>query len=100
MQGLLKPCKTKSKLYLILLKNPTEANTCKQKFIVYRNKFKALRIRSEKDFYASEFQKHSKDLKKTWQVIKSICNPSDVNTSNEEIYINGEKVEGDDDCDG
>src|SRR6218665_1778948 len=93
-QGLLKSCKIKSKLYLKFLKNPTEAN--KQKFIVYRNKFKALRIRSEKDFYASEFQKHSKDLKKTWQVIKSILNPSDVNTSIEEIYINGEKVEGDD----
>src|SRR6218665_162576 len=43
-QGLLKFCKTKSKLYLEFLKNPTEVN--KQKYIVYRNKFKALRIQS------------------------------------------------------
>ena len=41
-QSLLKSCKTKSKLYLKLLENPTESN--KQKFTLYRNKFKALRI--------------------------------------------------------
>jgi len=66
-QSLLKSCKTKSKLYVKFLKNPAEAN--KQKFILYSNKFKAHIIRSEKDFYASEFHKHSSDLKKTWQVI-------------------------------
>ena len=60
--ALLKSCNTKSKLYVKFIKQPTLLN--KNKFIAYRNKFKALRIKAEKNYYYSEFAKYSNNLKK------------------------------------
>jgi len=52
--GLLKSCKTKSKLYLKFFKNPSLTN--KQKFTSFRNKFKTLRIKAERSYYRSYFR--------------------------------------------
>ncbi len=52
--GLLKSCRTKSKLYLKMLKHPTATN--KENYVKYRNKFKLLRIKTERIYYASEFK--------------------------------------------
>lgn len=88
--GLLKSCRTKSKLYLKMIKHPTATN--KANYISYRNKFKSLRIKTEKNYYASEFQKYNSDLKHTWKVIRSILNTSNNNTKIDELCINGVKI--------
>ena len=62
-RGLLKSAKKKSALYLRYLKYPSPSN--KSKFVAYRNKFKAIRIRAEKNYYADQFCKCENDLKKT-----------------------------------
>src|SRR6218665_3416337 len=88
--GLLKSCRTKSKLYLKMLKHPTATN--KEKYVKYRNKFKLLRIKTEKNYYASEFKKYNGDLKHTWKVIRSILNTSCNSTKIDELCINGTKI--------
>ena len=88
--GLLKSCKTKSKLYLKSIKYPTANN--KANFIKYRNKFKSLRIKIEANYYTSELQKYNGDLKHTWKVIRSILNTSNSNTKIDELCINGVKI--------
>ena len=59
-KGLLKSSKRKAQLYLKYIKNPTLVN--KSKFVTYRNKFKALRIQVERNYYAFEFNKNSTNL--------------------------------------
>ena len=90
--GLLKSCRIKSKLYLKMLKHPTATN--KENYVKYRNKFKLLRIKAEKNYYASEFQKYNGDLKHrpTWKVIRSILNTSYNSTKIDELCINGTKI--------
>ena len=88
--GLIKSCKTKSKLYLKFIKNPTAPN--KLKFVTYRNKFKSLRIKAEKNYYASEFLRGKNDLKYTWKVIRSILNSNNKTSKIDELCVNGTKV--------
>jgi Reverse transcriptase (RNA-dependent DNA polymerase) len=88
--GLLKSCRTKSKLYLKLIKHPTSTN--RANYIAYRNKFKSVRIKTEQNYYASEFGKRNCDLKHTWKVIRSILNTSDKSTKIDELCINGVEV--------
>ena len=66
-KGLLKPCRKKNKLYLKFIKQPNSTN--EDKFITYRNKFKMIKIKAERLYYATEFTKYSKDIKQTWNVI-------------------------------
>src|SRR5688572_1861759 len=88
--GLLKSCRKKSKLYLKFIKNPSHDN--KSKFVTYRNKFKTIRIRAERKYYESEFLKYSHDLKKTWQVIRTIINTKDKNRIISNLCINGNSI--------
>ena len=72
------------------IKNPTSIN--KQNFIIYRNKFKALRIKAEQFYFESEFMKHSNDLRKTWRVIRSIINKNTSENSIDALCIAGTKI--------
>src|SRR6218665_3454494 len=65
-QGLFKSCKMKNALYLKFIKNPNERN--QNICVTYRNKFKAIRIQAERNYYAAEFCKHDNNLKKTWSI--------------------------------
>ena len=85
--GLLKSSRKKEKLYLKYIKNPTSTN--KQIFVTYRNKFKALRILTERCYFETEFTKYSNDLRKTWRVIRSL-----INTSNPEKGIGTLRIDG------
>jgi len=49
-----KSCKKKNSLYLKYLNNPNAVN--KSKFTAYRNKFKTIRIRAEKNYYEMELK--------------------------------------------
>ena len=88
--GLLKSSKKKASLYLKYIKNPNAYN--KNKFIVYRNKFKTIRVKAEKNYYASEFCKYKEDLRKTWKLIRSIMQLENKETTIESLKINGENV--------
>lgn len=88
-QGLLRSCNKKSKLYQKFIKNPNIQN--KKAFTSYRNKFKAVRIQAEKNYYAAEFCRQSNNLKGTWKILKEL-----IGRSNEEdrdiksLMINGQ----------
>ena len=69
-EGLLKSSKTKQKLFSKKLKNPTEIN--KQKFCVYNKLFNKIRRAAKKNFYRDKFSEHSKNIKKTWEVIREV----------------------------
>ena len=90
-QGLLNSTKKKEKLYVTFVKNPTPAN--KARFTAYRNKYKVIRTKLEQDYYSNEFAKYNHDIKKTWQLIKSIVNTENKDTIIKEILINGKKIE-------
>jgi len=60
--GLFRSCHTKAKLRTRFIKHPTLQN--KLKFNTYRNKFKSLCRKDEKDYYTMQFTKFKDDLKK------------------------------------
>jgi len=88
--GLLKSSKKKASLYLKYLKNPNILN--KNKFTEYRNKFKTIRIKAEKSYYAAEFCKYKDDLRKTWKLIRSIMQLENREAQIESLNINGKNV--------
>ena len=48
-------------------KHPAVIN--KDIYVKYKNKFKLLKIKTEKNYYASEFHKYNGDLKQTWKLL-------------------------------
>jgi hypothetical protein len=92
-RGLFISCKKMNNLYKKYLKNPNERN--KTQFVKYRNKFKLVKLKAKKDYYATEFAKYSSDLKKTWQIIKSLIDNKDHETRIEELVVGGLKITGD-----
>src|ERR1043165_1556362 len=86
---LLKSSKRKAQLHLKYIKAPTLAN--KNKFISYRNKFKSIRMKAEKYYYATEFSKHSNNLKKTWNLIRTIVKMGEHDVKIQSLKINGIK---------
>ena len=85
--GLLKSSKKKASLYLKYLKNPSSIN--KHRFTIYRNKFKSLRIKAEKNYYAAEFCKHKNDLRQTWRLLRSIMSLTKKDSIIESLTIDG-----------
>jgi len=86
-QALLKSTKRKEKLYLKYIKNPTTEN--KSVFTTYRNKYKLIRKKAEQTYYTNEFTKFNNDIKKTWQIIRTIVKREDRDTVINELNING-----------
>ena len=91
--GLLKSCKKKNKLYLKFIRQPNESN--KKNFIIYRNKFKALKKKAEKLYYELEFQTYNNDLKKQWQIIRTILKTDNKHTRIDLMDANGVMISDD-----
>src|SRR5688572_9023201 len=85
--GLLNSCKKKNKLYLKFIKQPNETN--KKNFIIYRNKFKTLKKKAELLYYEIEFQKYNNNLKKQWQIIRSILKTDNKSSRIDLVDSNG-----------
>ena len=68
--NLMKCCKKKNALYKKYLKSPTVAN--KEKFTVYRNRFKSMKIATIKEFYSKKFNLCQNNAKETWKIIGSL----------------------------
>ena len=88
--ALLKSSKKKEQLYLKYIKNPNEIN--RSKFVTYRNKFKTIRLKAERYYYATEFNKCNNDLKKTWSLIRTITNTGQRDKAIESIKLDGTKI--------
>src|SRR6218665_90215 len=90
--GLLRSCHAKAtcKLHTRFIKHPTLQN--KLKFNTYRNKFKSLCRKDEKDYYTMQFTKFKDDLKKTWQTIKTILREKPPDSTVSQLTINGLKI--------
>jgi len=91
--GLLNSCKKKNKLYLKFIKQPNETN--KKNFIIYRNKFKTTKKKAELLYYEIEFQKYSNNLKKQWQIIRSILRTDNKASRIDLVDSNGVMIEDD-----
>jgi len=61
------------------MKNLNSEN--KLKFTTYRNKFKQLCIKVERNYYAAEFSRYTHNLKKTWSIIRSLLKAKDTGTN-------------------
>ena len=73
-QGIIKSIKIKNNLYkkLCKSKNIQNKNILSHKFKQYRNLIKTLTRRSKNNYYYHYFDSNRKNLRKTWQGIKSI----------------------------
>ena len=75
--GILKSIKKRDKMYKKLKKTPInhpEYNNRKINLNTYNNILKSSMRQQKKTFYESEFNKHAKDMKKTWRTIGTIIN--------------------------
>ena len=87
-KGLLVSRLNKIKLSTLHSKDPTPEN--REKFKKYRNLYNSLIRISRKLFYDEEFQKHSSNLKKTWQLIQDVIRSGGVNKDPiSEIFVSG-----------
>ena len=84
-QELFDLCKLKSKLYRNYIKEPTFTN--KSKFIQSRNKFKSLKKKAIKKFYAEKFAFYKHNIKKTWSLINSLITNNDNKTKLHDKFI-------------
>ena len=57
--------------------------------MVYRNKFKSIKNKIIQNYYTMEFAKSTKDIKKTWSVIKSLVGQKTSDTSIHSLIIIG-----------
>jgi len=60
---------------------------------MYRNKFKTVRIKAERNYYAAEFSKCNSDLRQTWRLIKSIVKLGNLESSIDGLVIDGTKTD-------
>ena len=71
-EGLRSSIKSKNKLYRKYKKVDSVANETTHK--LYKNKLKKCLISAEKSYYFELIKKHKNNLRKSWNVIKSIIN--------------------------
>ena len=80
----------KEKLYKIYIKNPTGRN--KTRYKNYRNKLNKLLHAVEKDYYHQKFESTTHDIKKTWQVIKTIIGKNTLSVPVESFRSNNTTI--------
>ena len=85
--GIIKSTKRKNYLYKNWLIRRTEETLSKYK--KYKNKLTALIRAAEKTYYEKRFSEISHDIKKTWDLIKSVINKNSSKPDVDELLING-----------
>ena len=59
----------------------------------YKNKLVKLLRKAEKDYYQDLLHRNKANLKKSWQIIKSVLNKAKTNQSEKQFIISGETVD-------
>ena len=75
-QGLKDGIKTKNKLYIKYIKIPSVYNEIKYKN--YRNKLSSILRNAEKKYYSDLLTENKHNIKKTWQIMKTVINKNRV----------------------
>lgn len=88
--GLKKCIKVKNKLFLRKIKNPTLTNM--QAYRIYKNKLKGLLLSAERSHYDSLLQRHKKDMKRAWSIVKEVINKQKKKSSSDRFVIRGNLV--------
>src|SRR6218665_374714 len=88
-KGLLKSSRIKNKTYVKYKKHPTDWNTCRSKYVQYRNILKKVKKRAEKTYYENEFLKYTNDMKNTWKTIKTLISGQKGGTIIESLMVDG-----------
>lgn len=70
--GILASSEEKHRLYNMYVKNPSPEN--KQRYIIYRNKFKSLLRLSKHNHFSKQFQEASNNSKETWKILNVLLN--------------------------
>jgi len=86
--ALLKSCKTKNKLYKIYLRHKTEESLFNYK--KYKNKLTLLLRNSERLYYASMFELHNNNLRKTWKLIKQVMGHSNSHQTSVPLSVDNQ----------
>ena len=90
--GLKLAIKTKNKLFQVMRKNPTPINT--QNYKTYKFFLTKLLRKQERDYFNSLLEKYKSNLKKTWNVIKSVINKHKTKNAMEmSIRVNDSIIE-------
>ena len=91
--GLSKIIKTKNKLFERKKRQPTNENV-KLLYNIFRNRVNRELNKSKKSYYATYFNEHSNNIKKTWEGIRSIVNiKNSVNPKISQLNINGTVID-------
>src|SRR6218665_3323779 len=77
-------------IIIIIIKEPNAIN--KEKFITYRNIFKMIKTKAERFYYTTELTKYSKDIKHTWNVIKTIIKSKPTENLIESLTVDGKSI--------
>jgi hypothetical protein len=83
--------KNKQKLYTLYLKHPNVYN--KTTYKNYKNRLSNILHNSERKFYQEQLQQSQGNLRKFWQIIKSIINKKKSIHKNVRFMINGNHID-------
>ena len=83
--------KVKNKLYINRNKG-VNMNEQWSKYKTYRNRLNYLIRAAERQYYQDQISKHKSNLKKSWQIIKTIINKSKYRLSASEFKCNGKTI--------
>ncbi len=74
--GIIKSIKSRNKLYIKFIKNPTDLN--KSNYVKYRNKLNKIIKISCKQYYSTKFNEYEYNMKNTWQTINSVIGKNSI----------------------
>ena len=77
--------KIRDKLYLLSKQIPTQSN--KDNYKKYKNMNLSNQRNAERNYYKEQFDLHKTDLKRSWNIIKSIINKEDNRRSAKDIVF-------------
>jgi len=89
-EGLKNSIKTKNKLYVKSLKEPTLSNI--KRYKEYRNKLNHILRKTEREHYASLIEMHRFNLCKTWNILKEVINKNKMNIQTSRFCIKNKIV--------
>ena len=88
--GLRKSIQIKNKLYIKSLKFPSKCN--KQLYKQYKQKLRSIMRKCERDYYEKEFNANKCNMRRQWQLIKSVINNKTHNKISDVMSIKGTLV--------
>ncbi len=88
-KGIIKSSKTLDKLYNKTL-NKQKDHITHQEFRSYRNQYNRIKKKMKQDYYHNLFQKYKKDIRKTWEVMRTIIKKTNDKSKISDTFMLGD----------